>query len=477
MEENYNNEPSFDKEIEAETKSASFADEANATGERVVDDAKSVYINESLATDTMSTPKKVKKDKKEKKKSGKGTGGRLVAACIIGLAFGVFAAGGFYGTKQFIDTKKDNGVTASQIETIQKQIDDINNKMKTGSSYVAKDVSTAVTSDVTGVVDKVMPSMVCVTNAAESIYYFWGRSYTKEDVSNGSGIIVGENDTEYLIATNNHVIEEAKTISVQFVDDSVAEAYVKGYDASLDIAVIGVRKENVEDSTKAIVTVAELGDSDLLKIGEPAIAIGNALGYGQSVTTGVISALKREISTNKGTESSDLIQTSAAINPGNSGGALLNIYGQVIGINSAKISSSTVEGMGFAIPISAVKDIIVDFSNREIRNKVADEERGYLGITCRDSSELNLSLLGYPDGVYVENVYEGSPAEAAMIYPGDLITKIDGQSISTYTQLQERLSYYSHDEEVKITFQRRENGAFVEKEVIVILGDRAAIKD
>ncbi len=466
MEENNFNEPSFDREIEVKLES-----------EKELEKVKDVYPQESIATETISTPNKPKRVKKEKNKSGKRMGGKFVAACFIGLAFGVFAAGGFYGTKQLIDTKKETGVTASQIETIQKQIDDINNKMKTGSSYVAKDVSNAVTSDVTGVVDKVMPSMVCVTNAAESTYYFWGRSYTQEDVSNGSGIIVGENDTEYLIATNNHVIEDAKTISVQFVDESVAEAYVKGYDASLDIAVIGVKKENVENETKLAVSVAELGDSDLLKIGEPAIAIGNALGYGQSVTTGVISALDREISTNKGTESSALIQTSAAINPGNSGGALLNIYGQVIGINSAKISSSAVEGVGFAIPISAVKDIIVDFSNREVRNKVADEERGFLGITCRDSSELNLSLLGYPDGVYVESVYEGSPAEAAMIYPGDMITKIDGQSITTYTQLQERLSYYSRNEEVKITFQRRENGAFVEKEVTVTLGDRASIKD
>lgn len=476
MEDNKINEPSFDREIEVSNESESKVNEAYADGVNSVDESRIAYHEETLVAKESAT-KKPKKVKKEKNKSGRGTGGKFVAACFIGLAFGVFAAGGFYGTKQLIDSKKDSGVTASQIETIQKQIDDINNKMKTGSSYVAKDVSTAVTSDVTSVVDKVMPSMVCVTNAIESTYYFWGRSYTQEDVSNGSGIIIGENDTEYLIATNNHVIEDAKTISVQFVDGSVSEAYVKGYDAALDIAVIGVKKENVENETKLAVAVAELGDSDLLKIGEPAIAIGNALGYGQSVTTGVISALGREISTNKGTEASDLIQTSAAINPGNSGGALLNIYGQVIGINSAKISSSAVEGVGFAIPISAVKDIIVDFSNREVRNKVADEERGYLGITCRDSSELNLTLLGYPDGVYVESVYEGSPAEAAMIYPGDLITKIDGQAITTYTQLQERLSYYSHDEEVKITFQRRENGAFVEKEVTVILGDRAAIKD
>lgn len=466
-ERNFNvNEPSLDREIDGEARVV----------EENVNEHKNVYSADYMTMSENAVPAKKKKEKKPKKEGGS-LGGRIVAACIIGLAFGVFAAGGFYGTSELIDSKKgvETEVSASQIETIQKQIDDITGKLNSTSSYTAQNVSTAVTSDVTSVVDKVMPSMVCVTNAAESTYYFWGRQYTQEDVSSGSGIIVGENDTEYLIATNHHVIEDSKTITVQFVDGTTAEAYVKGSDSSIDIAVIGVKKENVEDATKAAVAVAELGDSDSLKIGEPAIAIGNALGYGQSVTTGVISALDREITTENNNQSTGLIQTSAAINPGNSGGALLNINGEVIGINSSKMSSTQVEGMGFAIPISAVKDIIVDYSNREVRDKVADENRGYLGITCRDSSELNLSVLGYPDGVYVENVYEGSPAEKASIYPGDLITKIEGQTITSYTQLQERLSYYAKDEQVTITLMRRDAGKLIEKEVTVTLGDRTAI--
>lgn len=407
--------------------------------------------------------------KKEEKKKKGGFFKKILAAILLGCLFGGFAAGSFFAVNKFII--KDNlfGPKNSEMESMQKNITDIENFVKNqGQAPIAAPMAQVAT-DVTAVVDKVMPSMVSVTNQGEAIASDWfGRQYKYDTESAGSGIIIGDSETEYFIATNYHVIADSKVLTVVFVDETSAEAYVKGYDASLDIAVIGVSKEKLESATKLAIKVAELGDSDALRIGEPAIAIGNALGYGQSVTTGVVSAVNREM-TIEDTTYSKLIQTNAAINPGNSGGALLNINGQVIGINSSKIASSTIEGMGFAIPISEVKDILKEFSDRETRLKLANEDRGFLGIT---GTTQDVTVLGYPQGAYVVEVSEGGPAEAAGIYVGDVITKVENQTVTGLTSLQELLSYYAPGETVSVTLQRLENGKFTEVNTNVTLTTR-----
>ena len=420
-------------------------------------------------------PGKQKKKKEKKAKSSFGFGKKFVAAICLGAVFGACAAGSFYAVDTYVikntESTEADSTDLSELEATVAKLEQ--SVYGTSTSTVSTTTATTVTTDVTSVVDKVMPSMVAVTNTAETTTRdIWGRSYTDTSESAGSGIIVGESDTEYFIATNHHVIEDAKTLEVTFNDDSTAEAYVKGYDSSMDIAVIAVLKENLTDDTKNAITVAELGDSDSLKIGEPAIAIGNALGYGQSVTTGVVSALGRNMTIDSVTYE-NLIQTSAAINPGNSGGALLNIQGQVIGINSSKIGGSTVEGMGFAIPINEVKDIISEFSARETRTKVDDSERGYLGIGS--GTQYDLTAYGYPEGVYVATVYEGSPAETAGVYMGDIITKCDGQTVSDITALQEMLSYYSAGETVTLTITRNVQGSLTELEIPVTLGTQDVI--
>lgn len=410
------------------------------------------------------------KPKKEKKFFS-----RLVLAMILGLAFGIFAAGGFYGVSRVLG---DNAIVANStdnstdVTALEQKILELQKAIKnlpTTGNIVTEGSSTTnlsyVTTDVTAVVDKVMPAMVSVTNLYETTTTYWGRTYTSEEEACGSGIIVGESDSEYFIATNHHVIADAKKLTVQFADGTTAIAYIKGYEEDIDIAVISVQKADLSTDTLFAIAVAEMGDSDNLKIGEPAIAIGNALGYGQSVTTGVISALNREIDLEN--SSSNLIQTSAAINPGNSGGALLNINGQVIGINSSKIGATTVEGIGFAIPIDEVKDIIGELSARVTKVKVSDEERGYLGVSCYDG---DLSSIGYPVGVLVKGVNEGSPADVAGILPYDIISKIDGQKVSSFSELSEILSYYKANETLEIVVRRSEMGVFKEYTISVTLG-------
>lgn len=451
-------------------------DNANSNEAESVAD---VFLKADSVTEVLESTENKESDKKEKKKLGKKPFFvKVLAAATIGLAFGCFAAGGFYGVNQLLEKKvpivANEGDASTSVEELERKINNLQNSISLSGGLSGEAVP-AVYSEVTAVVDKVMPSMVSVTNTYEKITSYWGRRYVEENDASGSGIIIGQNDNEYLIATNYHVIEDAKTLSVQFVDSTSAEAYVKGFDSSMDIAVIAVDRNSLEKSTRDSISVAELGDSDNLKMGETAIAIGNALGYGQSVTTGVISALNREIDLEKSV--SDLIQTSAAINPGNSGGALLNIRGQVVGINSSKIGSTTVEGMGFAIPINEVKDIIVEFSNREVKNKVAEEKRGYLGISGQSISETGLSSLGFPNGVYIEKVYEGSAAADAGIYEGDIITKADGQSIETIESLQEMLSYYAVGDSVNVVVVRREAGALSETTLTVTLKGRDTIKE
>ena len=327
---------------------------------------------------------------------------------------------------------------------------------------------TAVVTDVTEVVKTAMPCVVSITNLYTDTDWY-GES-TQEEAS-GSGIIVGETDDELLIVTNYHVIEGCDELSVQFIDDSEVLAYVKGTDSDNDLAVITVFLEDIEEKTKEQIAIATLGDSDALQVGEPAIAIGNSLGYGQSVTTGVISALNREIVIDDNT--SYLIQTDAAINPGNSGGALLNVKGEVIGINSNKIANYVIEGMGYAIPITTAKPIIEELMQHETRKKVSDSERSFLGISGTDVTSDVSETYDMPKGVYVAQVLENSAAESAGLLKGDIITAFDGDTISSMSQLQGVLEYYAAGSVVELTIMRHEAGSYQEQKVTVTLGAKS----
>ena len=328
--------------------------------------------------------------------------------------------------------------------------------------------SSVVTSDVSSIVENVMPSIVSITNmSVQQVQDFFGGVSQQQSESAGTGIIISQNDSELLVVTNNHVVAGSDTLTVTFDDGTSVEANIKGTNSEYDIAVVAVPLDSISDDTMKAISVATLGDSTQLKVGEPAIAIGNALGYGQSVTTGIVSATGRTIDGFDG----EYIQTDAAINPGNSGGALLNANGEVIGINSAKINSSAVEGMGFAIPISDASDVIQNLMNKETRSKVSDEERGYLGIKGYDVSEEGAQMYNMPTGVYVKEVMSGGGAEKAGLTKGSIITGFEGSSISGMSSLQEQLQYYKAGEEVTLTVQIPDkNGEYTEKDIKVTLG-------
>ena len=330
--------------------------------------------------------------------------------------------------------------------------------------------ASAVVTDVTQVVESVMPACVSITNNfTQTVQDFWGQIYSQDETASGSGIIIGENEQELLIVTNNHVVDSTEQLYVQFIDGETVEAQVKGTDASADLAVIAVKLDTIADSTKQEICIAKMGDSDSLKIGEPAIAIGNALGYGQSVTTGVISALNRKIESSNSEEGTSLIQTDAAINPGNSGGALLNMRGEVIGINSNKIGGSSIEGMGYAIPISTARPIIEDLMERQTRTKYSEEERGYLGISCinvtGDLSE-NFSM---PQGIFVAQVYPGAGAEAAGLVRGNIVVAFDGVTVQSQEELTKQMQYYKAGESVEITIMVNSANGYQQKNVTVTL--------
>ena len=337
---------------------------------------------------------------------------------------------------------------------------------------------TAVVSDVTGVVEEVMPSIVAVNNHYTETTSFFGRSMSSEADASGSGIIVGQNDSELLIVTNYHVVEGTDQLTVQFVEDSEETAFIKGQDISMDLAVIAVPMTEMSESTLQQIKVATLGNSDELVVGEPAIAIGNSLGYGQSVTTGVISALDRTIDLSSSYSGDSVegtfIQTDAAINPGNSGGALLNIKGEVIGINSNKIGGSAVEGMGYAIPISSASPIIAELMLRETRSKVAEEERGYLGISGISVTEEVSRDYGMPEGVYIAQVFENTAASEAGLKQGDIITELDGNKIASMEELQKELEYYAKGDTVEVKVKTMTGNGYEEINVNVTLGNKVS---
>ena len=374
------------------------------------------------------------------------------AAVLFGAVGGVTMQGTSYLTGKLLG--KNTKSTVGTTKTVS------NAKLTTSTS--------TVTSDVSDIVENTLPSIVSITNmSVQEVQNFFGGISQQESESAGSGIIISQNDSELLVVTNNHVVEGSDTLTVTFNDGNSVEAQIKGTDSARDLAVVAVPLDKISDDTMNAIKVATLGDSDSLKVGEPAIAIGNALGYGQSVTTGIVSATGRTIDGFDG----EYIQTDAAINPGTSGGALLNANGEVIGINSAKINSSAVEGMGFAIPISDASDVIQNLMNKETRSKVSDEERGYLGIKGYDVSEEGAQMYNMPTGVYVKEVMSGGGAEKAGLTKGSIITGFEGSSISSMSSLQEQLQYYKAGEEVTLTVQIPDkNGEYTEKDIKVTLG-------
>lgn len=402
---------------------------------------------------------------------------KAMVSVSLGLFFGLFAGIGFYAVQQGTGMLKTGTDTAV--------VGEVASEAATESSQSTPQLATNVTyveSDVSDVVEKVMPAMVSIVNNFTETANVFGQQYTQEEAASGSGIIVGKTDDELLIVSNNHVVESADTLTVTFIDGSEAQAQVKGLDSDMDLAVIAVSLNDLSDDTKNAITVATLGSSDDLKLGEPVIAIGNALGYGQSVTNGIVSALNREITLENGStglengSTGTFIQTNAAINPGNSGGALLNMNGEVIGINSNKIGGTAVEGMGYAIPITSASPIIADLMERQTRTKVAEDEVGYIGISLQEVTSQISQMYNMPEGIYVVSVEEGSAAANAGIMKGDIITKFDGSSISSYSDLQKTLQYYAAGDSATITVQRPQNGEYVSVELNLTLGSRPADK-
>ena len=396
------------------------------------------------------------REPKEKKKMP-----RAVAVVGLALLFGVVSSAVFL----------TSNLVGSKVLGLEKNTESKETASKVSGTTLTKS-SSVVTSDVSGVVENVMPSVVSITNmSVQQVQSFFGGTSSQEVQSSGSGIIVGQNDTELLIATNNHVVEGSTTLTVSFINESSAEAKIKGTDASRDLAVIAVPLENIEGETMGEIKVATLGDSTKLQVGEPVIAIGNALGYGQSVTTGIVSALNRQIDM-EGFDA-ELIQTDAAINPGNSGGALVNANGEVIGINTVKVSSDAVEGMGYAIPISDANETITTLMNKETREQVPEDERGFLGVEITNVEAESAELYGMPTGVYIRNVIEGTGAEKAGLVRGGVITELDGSSVDSMTTLQNLLSYYRVGETVTLTVEMPgKDGSYEEKEVEVVLSEK-----
>lgn len=397
---------------------------------------------------------------------------KAVAAIALGAFFGVSAGSSFYAVK-YVAEKTQPAAQEEKAENSDKIVmagSDTAEAKTDDKAMVSASTGTAQTvTDVSAVVDKVMPAVVSITNTyVATTQDFFGQKLQSEQQASGSGIIVGKSDAELLIVTNNHVIADADQLKVQFIDGEEVAAQVKGTDSTKDLAVIAVQLQDIKASTQGSITIAELGDSDSLKVGEGAIAIGNALGYGQSVTTGVISAVNREVKMDG--VSGTFIQTDAAINPGNSGGALLNMAGQVIGINSNKIGGTTVEGMGYAIPISSARPIIEELMTKTTRVKVEDDQKGFLGISGVNVTDDAANVYSMPKGVMVAQVYEGTAAEAAGIVKGNIITKFDGSSITTMAELQKMLSYYAAGTTVDVTVMEGSPDGWAEKTVQVTLG-------
>ncbi|MCR4807735.1 MAG: trypsin-like peptidase domain-containing protein [Lachnospiraceae bacterium] len=455
------------------------------------------YYDHEDRQDPVVNVRPVREEKKEVKKEKKTKWFSCVAYALV---FGLIAGGTIQGVSLAGDLVRGKlGLTADDIagkenkaganddlsqraklksaddETDEADEKDAKSKEKTKVTKEAEVTQLASTGtlDVSTVAKNAMPSIVAITNKSvqevRSIFGSGIRAYESE--SAGSGIIIGKNDEELLLVTNNHVVEGAKQLSVCFIDDEVYEATVKGTDPDNDLAVIAVKLSDIKDSTMDKIAIAVMGDSDDLLIGQQVVAIGNALGYGQSVTTGIISALEREFKIDN--YSAKLIQTDAAINPGNSGGALLNMKGEVVGINSAKLASSQIEGMGYAIPISTATPIIEDLMNRKTRDLVDKADASYLGVGGVSVSEQVSETYNIPEGVYISQVTEGGPADKAGIQKGDVIRKFDGVTVSSMVEIKEQLKYYKAGEKVKVTLKRADGSEYKDVTLTVTLGKKS----
>ena len=422
----------------------------------------STYNNENYYGNIPPEPDKRRRQRKNGSKNNKNGMGKKAAKLVASAAvFGLVAGACFVGVSVAKDKLYPS--TADRIETT--------SGTTSAKSETSSSGSSSSSSNVASVVNEVMPSVVSITSTIQSSnYYGFG---TQESEGAGSGFIVAKTKDNLMIATNNHVVSDATSLTVGFVDDTTAKATVVGTDSSADLAVISVKIKDIKDSTASKIKVATLGSSDDLKVGEEVVAIGNALGYGQSVTTGVVSAKNREVSLTDGTMT--LLQTDAAINPGNSGGVLINMDGQVVGINNAKLEDTSVEGMGYAIPITTAKTILTDLMNA---SSVSTKDAAFLGVVGRDINESYSSALGIPSGIYVSQVVSGSPAEKAGISAGDVITKFEGNNVSTMSGLKEKLALKKANTKVKITFKRaNQSGTYEEKTVTVTLGKKSDFSD
>lgn len=418
----------------------------------------------------------------------KKAGATIALAVIFGLVAAVVFQAANFAADRFLNTSKSS-VQIKTTDSVDLQ------ETASDDSTADKVLSDSENGTVAAVAQASMPSVVAITTVSvQEIPSFFGySSHQYKSASTGSGIIVGDNDDELLIATNNHVVDGATTLSVCFIGDDVANAEtetvnagdngdlnvedavsakIKGTDADNDLAVVAVKKSDIPEDTLNQIKIAQIGSSDDLAVGQQVVAIGNALGYGQSVTSGWISALNRTISTDDGTNSTGLIQTDAAINPGNSGGALLNMKGELIGINSAKYADSAVEGMGYAIPISKAKPILEELMNRETREKVDSSKKGYLGVSLANLTTEAIEMYNMPTGAFVRSVEDDSPAQEAGICKGDIIVKFDGQKVSDGDDLLDKLQYYKSGEKIEAVIARATNGEYEENTIELTLGTR-----
>ncbi len=434
---------------------------------------------------------------KIRKIAKKGLTFSLCAVLAGGLAAGSFEGvnklAGWSGATTVEAASNKDETTLTYAKSEKKDVDASDSKSDTG-----KDTGSTAKGnlDVSEIASEALPSIVSITTkSVQEVQNYFGmygmygyapQQQEQEVEGSGSGIIVGKNDDELLIATNYHVVEGADTLSVAFTDGNAVEASVKGFDEERDLAVVSVSLDDVEDDTMDAISIAKIGSSDDLKVGEQVIAIGNALGYGQSVTTGIVSAKNRRMDSDNNTvtdgsdDSSDgvnLIQTDAAINPGNSGGALLNMEGEVVGINSAKLASTEVEGMGYAIAISDVTDILQNLMNETSRDKLDDSEHGVLGIKGSSVSSEAVQMYGIPAGVFVKKVTEGGAADKAGLKANSVITEFNGKTVSSIDQLIEYLSYYEPDEEVELTVQVPHGTSYKEETVKVTLDENTDADD
>lgn len=432
------------------------------------------------------TPSGSHNNNKKNPKNSKKLAKKIGAITLSAVLFGSVAAGSFQAVNYFSPFSKTTGSSGSTASNNSSSTSLLKTTAVSGSSNTGS-------LDVSDITTSAMPSIVAITNKSvqEVQDYFsqfgfggQGQPQTQETESQGSGIIIGKNDSELLMVTNNHVVEGADTLSVCFIDNQVYEAAIKGTDPENDLAVIAVPLDSISDDTMSKIAVASIGDSDSLKVGEQVVAIGNALGYGQSVTTGIVSAVNRTLSSNSSdtqdsnssddSSSATYIQTDAAINPGNSGGALLNMNGEVIGINSAKLASTEVEGMGYAIPISRVSDIIDNLMNQTTRTKVDSDKQGTIGIKGINVTSDVQEKYNLPEGIYVSEVTSGSAAEKAGITSGSVITKFDGKSVTDIESLQDLLQYYKAGETVELTLQVPDSDSYKEKTVSITLVSKSA---